>query len=106
MAGNVRKHASWMVQFDERILEFLRVEGARRLYPLEAGLRNTADGFNYPTEYVLYRCKRLRHRGLIEYGQNGEYRITLDGKRFLRGDLDVAKTPPDASKGDTEVDAP
>jgi hypothetical protein len=96
-----------MVQLDERLLEYLAAEGPRKLYPMQAGLMNVSYGLEYPAEYILYRCKRLRQRGLLEYRDDGTYAVTRRGRQFLAGDLDVedARTRPAGSDLRTDASA-
>lgn len=87
----VRKHARWMAQPDDRILELLRAYGPRRASELRAELAATGEDLYYPQVYVDKRCEILTDAGLLcrESGPLA-YEVTDLGVRYLDGGFDAA----------------
>ena len=80
----VRRHADWMDQPDDRLLEHLLLAGIRRRFQLREEFAER--GLNYPDKYLEFRLERLREHGLVSRRQNGAYEITDDGRSYLAGE--------------------
>lgn len=86
----MRYHASWMVEVDERILEFLDEQGNHPPSAIRDQLAVRSSGMDYSSTYINNRCRKLRNYGLITNVGGGTYAITDEGLAFLDGDLDAA----------------
>ncbi|MEY7850495.1 ArsR family transcriptional regulator [Natrarchaeobius sp. A-rgal3] len=73
---------------DERILEFLRDEGARQPKQIAGALRER--GMDYNDKYIGRRCLALAEHELLNNIGNGIYVIADSGERYLEGDLNLA----------------
>jgi len=80
----VRRHADWMAQPDDRLLEHLLLEGVRRRFQLHEEFAKR--GLHYPDKYLEFRLEKLREYGLVSRQQNGAYEITDDGRAYLAGE--------------------
>lgn len=72
-----------MTQGDERILEFMLEKD------IVASPGVIAANIDYTSEYISRRCRKLTEAGLLQRVDASNYRITDNGERFLRGDLDT-----------------
>ncbi len=83
----LRLSAEWMVQADDRLLEFLSVEG-----PHTPKRISDDDRIEYRTKHVNVRLLKLLDYGLVEKSPIGQgvYQITDDGRAYLSGDLDAS----------------
>ncbi|MFC7073250.1 winged helix-turn-helix transcriptional regulator [Halovenus rubra] len=70
-----------MTQADDRILEALEDSGLR-LSP-----RILAANVDYSRHYIARRLAKLEEGGLIEKVDEGLYEITIQGRKYLSGDL-------------------
>lgn len=77
-----------MVQLDERILEHLEGEGwsTPRIMAKE-------HGFGASEGRIRDRCDRLHYVGFIEPIHGEMYDITVEGRLFLRGEIDARHQP-------------
>lgn len=90
----VRKHAGWMAQPDDRILEFLCNHGELRTRSLRRGLADSGGNLTYPKAYVDRRCEALAKYGLLAYERGSRrYEITELGEQYLAGTLDASELP-------------
>ncbi len=92
MTTDMRKHAKWLTQTDERILEFLLDEGN---YPptaisRELSAQANSEAMKYHPNHVGRRCRELANYGLVVNVGSGTYSITDDGRAYLSGDLDAS----------------
>lgn len=93
-ASPVRKHAEWMAQPDDRILEFLCNHGELRTRSLRRGLADSGGNLTYPKAYVDRRCEALARYGLLTYERGSRrYEITELGEQYLEGSLDASDLP-------------
>lgn len=85
----MRKSGKWMVLLDERILELFSESDEEFLSPSEI-----ADNkrITYSSQYVGQRCRKLAEHGLLFAVGNGIYRITEEGKAYLREEYDASET--------------
>lgn len=86
----MRKHASWLTQADERILEFLLKYGNHQPKAIRDRLREIGKRMEYHQNHVGERCRELADYGLVVNVGGGVYSISDEGKRFLEGELDAA----------------
>ncbi len=85
----MRKHADWLTQADERILEFLREEGNHPPTAITRRMIEAGIDIEYHPNHVGTRCRELAKYGLLVNVGAGTYSITEKGVEFLDGDLDV-----------------
>ena len=90
---NMRKHADWMVEVDERILEFLFEEGNRLPSVIRDQISEKGVAMDYTGNYIGDRCRLLANAGLLLNVGGGNYSITEEGEAFLDGDLDAGELP-------------
>lgn len=90
----VRRHADWMAQPDDRLLEHLLLEGVRRRFQLREEFAER--DLHYPDKYLEFRLEKLREHGLVSRRRNGAYAITDDGRAYLAGE-----GVPDSDEGDS-----
>jgi hypothetical protein len=91
--GVMRRHADWITQADERILECLedsdfplpKEEVRERL--AEAGV---GDAMVYAQSYVDARIARLQAFGFVEATQTRQYALSEKGTLYLRGEFDAS----------------
>lgn len=83
-----RKSADWMIQLDERILEQIENDG----WTTPGMLARKSD---FPTYRgaISDRCKRLHYVGFIEPFHAEMYDLTVEGRLYLKGDLDARHQP-------------
>lgn len=82
----MRLSADWMTIADDRILEFLSVEG-----PHSPSKIAEDERIRFSTEYVGRRCRKLADYGLTRNIGNGVYAVTDEGEQYLASELDVSK---------------
>ena len=85
----MRSHADWMVEVDERILEFLDERGNHPPSAIRDQLAEIGSGMDYSSQHINNRCRKLRDHGLVTNVASGVYSITDTGRDFLTGDLDA-----------------
>ena len=83
-----RKSTSWMMQVDEKILEYLQREGWGT-----PSIMARSRGFHVSEGFIRERCEMLRYAGFIETITSSMYDITTDGMLYLRGELDASHRP-------------
>lgn len=81
---HMRKSASWMSIWDDRILEYIdENEGG------SVGEIGSHELFRVSNPHVSRRCKVLAAYGLLRPLGNGVYVITSEGQQYLAGELDA-----------------
>lgn len=97
----MRRHAEWMAQADDRILEYLRREGPRRPNEIRFGLASIGDDVRHPQRYVDERLDALAADGLVaQLDDRWACGFTDAGAAYLRGDVDASSLPrPDRRSG-------
>lgn len=85
----MRKHADWLTQADERILEFLSERGNFPPSAIRDRLADTGEDLTYSTNHLGMRCRALADRGLLENVGGGTYSITDVGEQYLDGEFDA-----------------
>lgn len=85
----MRKHASWLTQTDERVLEFLREYGNHPPSGIQHRLSDIGVDMEYHANHIGRRCRELTEYGLAENIGGGTYSITELGESFLDGELDA-----------------
>jgi len=85
----MRKSAKWMVLLDERILELLEEDEDGFLRPSEIA---DDSRIPYSAAYVGQRCKKLAQNGLLQEVSDAVYRITENGKAYLREEYDASES--------------
>ncbi|WP_345780666.1 type IV toxin-antitoxin system AbiEi family antitoxin domain-containing protein [Haloplanus pelagicus] len=96
LAQLMRKSASWMVLWDDRLLEIARKEG--HVSP------KTAEDSGYvhiSNAQISRRCSKLADHGLLRRLPNGVYTITQKGEAYLEGELNADKLTEENGNGDT-----
>ncbi|WP_277539942.1 hypothetical protein [Haloarcula laminariae] len=83
-----RKSAFWMMQVDEKILEYLNSEGWGT-----PSVMARSRGFHVSEGMIRERCQMLRYAGFVEAITSSMYDITTDGTLYLRGELDASNRP-------------
>lgn len=95
----MRRHAEWMTQADERILEYLAENESERPGEIRYGLAAINDAMAYPQSYVDNRLDRLAAAGLVVEDEDGwAYDLTNRGSFFLRGEFDASALSPGAAE--------
>lgn len=90
----MRKHATWLTQADERILEFLHEYGNHPPSAICSRLAEIGGGLEYSSNHVGMRCRALANHGLLINVGGGTYSITDLGESFLEGELDADELEP------------
>ncbi len=85
----MRKHADWLTQADERILEFLRENGNYPPSAIRDRLAEIGDDLDYSTNHLGMRCRALDDHGLLENVGGGTYTVTNLGEEYLDGEFDA-----------------
>lgn len=85
----MRKHAEWMSQADDRILEFLHEEGNHQPAQIKSRMQEIGADMEYHPKYIGERCRELTEYGLLYNIGNGVYTITENGISYLEGELDA-----------------
>lgn len=85
----VRKHADWLSQTDERILELLAESGALHRHEIRQDLANRSSSLRRPAKVIEYRCSVLLTHGMIRRTDGGQYEICRFGEGFLEGRIDA-----------------
>lgn len=80
----VRRHADWMAQPDDRLLEHLELRGPRRRFELREEFVDR--GLRYPDRYLEFRLNQLQQHGLVTRRDDGTYEITAAGQGYLVGE--------------------
>ena len=88
----MRQDADWMRPMDNRILEVLRDEG--NLTPLALSREGMYERVDTTRQYISERCIHLRRYGMIEYVDEGLFRITDVGRAYLDEELDASTLEP------------
>lgn len=91
--GVMRKHADWITQADERILETL--EDSEFPLPKEEIRDRLADAgvgeaMVYAQSYVDARLARLQAYGFVEPSRTRQYALSEKGTLYLRGEFDAS----------------
>lgn len=85
----MRKHADWLTQTDERILEFLSEKGNHPPSSVRDQLDESGVAMDYSSGHIGRECRKLTDFGLLVNVGGGTYSITDVGEQFLSGDLDA-----------------
>jgi len=86
----MRYSGDWMVLADDRILEFIRREGAGKPKMME-----DSGYVKYSRSYISKRCRKLVENGLLRDLGDGVYVITERGEKYLDGEINTSKDEPD-----------
>lgn len=88
---NLRMHAHWMVQLDDRLLELLAQEGALTPGTIREYLNAAGSEMEYSDMDVSVRCDTLANVGLLSFDESSiQYKTTAAGREYLRGDFDAS----------------
>lgn len=84
----LRVPAGWMKPIDDRLLEYLDEEGT-------ATPKSIADDerISYDRQYIGVRLRTLLEAGLVEKVGRGVYRISGEGREYLKGLRDLRGEP-------------
>lgn len=80
----MRKSASWMSIWDDRILEYIQEHDGASVGELE-----DSKYIRVSNAHISRRCKRLADRGMLRPLGNGVYVLTAKGGKYLSGELDA-----------------
>lgn len=80
----VRLSADWMTKADDRILEFLYVEGKS-----QPAMIGEDDRVRFKTQYINQRLSKLLDAGLVTRVGRGVYLISEEGEAYLSGEFDA-----------------
>ncbi len=84
-----------MTIWDDRILEYIRTEGAGSPKELEE------SGYvRVSKSHISRRLRKLADHGLLTHLGNGVYVITDAGEAYLEGELDTSEDAPETATGD------
>ncbi|MFB6302789.1 MAG: PhiH1 repressor [Haloferacaceae archaeon] len=84
----MRRSASWMTIWDDRILEYIRREGSGT-----AAEMKELEHFRVSRSTISRRLKTLEKHGMLQGLGNGVYVITDLGERYLDEELDAGELP-------------
>jgi len=84
----MRAPGKWMMQIDERILEYLDEEGWGTPATMQDEFTSTIS-----RQRLRSRCNHLAERELIVPVHGDMYEISRWGQAYLRGDLDAHHLP-------------
>lgn len=99
----MRKHAAWMAQPDDRILEVLREEGPLKDWAIRHALDDAGVDMGYPAQYLKQRHATLGAYDLIEENSAGRYQVTDRGLAYLEGRLDAGTLEDDRESESTDT---
>lgn len=86
----LRKHARWMVQLDDRLLELLAEKRPMTTTGIVDTLNETGTGLDYSDMDVSTRCDTLANAGFLSVAtRSPQYRITATGQAYLDGQCDA-----------------
>lgn len=80
----VRRHANWMSQSDERLLEYLDMESGGSPKEMAADER-----LPYHEQSIGRRLRQLAAAGFVDRIGHGAYVITDQGRAYLAGEFDA-----------------
>lgn len=100
----MRKHADWMAQPDDRILELLHGDGPHHRWEIREALKTAGRDMEYPKKYLEFRTASLLTHGLIKRQQDGRLEIADRGRDYLTGDLDAGELDEDANTPDPALE--
>ena len=95
----MRRSATWMTIWDDRILEVIQKEGSGS--PKELA---EMDVIRVSRQHVSRRLQKLADHGLLNPLGNGVYVITESGEKYLEGEIDAGELP-DASEDESSASA-
>lgn len=84
----MRPRVPWMTSADNQILEFLDETD------ILATPHVISANIDYSQQYVNERVRILVRNDLLEQTEGALYRITVRGRAYLNGELDVEDLPP------------
>lgn len=79
----MRKQATWMAKWDDRLLEYLYENG-----PSTPGKIADDDYIRVSTSYISQRLSTLQDNQMVTNLGNGVYQITDEGAYYLAGGYD------------------
>ncbi|WP_396610797.1 PhiH1 repressor [Haloferax sp. S1W] len=82
----MRKSASWMTIWDDRILEYIDENGSASPVQLDE-----SGYFQVSRSQISRRLRRLKEKGMLQHLGNGVYIITAIGEDYLEGELNAEK---------------
>lgn len=80
----MRYDADWMTRADERILEYLEMNG-----PSTPKKMSETETVRFTRQHINQRCKKLVEYGMLVHLGNGVYDITDTGEQYLAGELNA-----------------
>jgi len=80
----MRRSATWMSIWDDRILEFVRENGTSSV-----GEIAESPYIRISNAHVSRRCTELANHGLLQRFANGVYAISEQGEEYLDGEIDA-----------------
>jgi len=92
----MRKSASWMVLWDDRLLEIARAEGA-----VSPSTALESEYIHIGKSHISTRLSKLADHGLLNRLPNGVYTITAKGERYLDEELNAEELTEENGNGDT-----
>lgn len=82
----MRKSGKWMTIWDDRILEYIRLEGSGSPKELEE-----SGYLRVSRQHISRRLRKLAEHGMLNHLGNGVYVITERGEQYLDGEFDAAE---------------
>lgn len=87
----VRLHADWMVQTDDRILEYLSQIGPATPAEIHGGLSDLGRAIGVSPAVVVTRCRLLDSYRLVDYEGEHTFSLSSIGAAYLAGDVDCSR---------------
>lgn len=96
----MRKSASWMVLWDDRLLEIARAEGA-----VSPSTALESEYIHVSKSQIARRLSKLADHGLLNRLPNGVYTITQEGQAYLDEELNAEELTDESENGNGKAQA-
>jgi len=96
----MRKSASWMVLWDDRLLEIARAEGA-----ISPSTALESEYIHISKAQISRRLSKLADHGLLNRLPNGVYTITQEGQAYLDEELNAEELTDESENGNGKAQA-
>jgi predicted transcriptional regulator of viral defense system len=96
----MRKSASWMVLWDDRLLEIARAEGA-----ISPSTALDSEYIHISKSQISRRLSTLADHGLLNRLPNGVYTITQQGEAYLDEELNAEELTDESENGNGKAQA-
>ena len=96
----MRKSGSWMVLWDDRLLEIARAEGA-----ISPSTALESEYIHIQKSHISRRLSKLADHGLLRRLPNGVYTITADGEAYLDEELNAEELTEETNDNEDRAQA-